>query len=97
MTIRDEDRKTRRTVLRAGLAAIGGAAAAAAEAQTQARAGQRIAQEKIAQQVVQYQDTPKNNQICSACVNFEPPAACKIVVGTINPNGWCIAFAPKAS
>ena len=93
MTIRDEDRKTRRTVLRAGLAMIGGTAAVAAEAQT----GQRIAQEKIAQQVVQYQETPKNNQICSACVNFEPPAACKIVAGTINPNGWCIAFAPKAS
>jgi hypothetical protein len=28
-------------------------------------------------------------------VNWEPPNACKIVSGTIDPNGWCIAYAPK--
>jgi recombinational DNA repair protein RecR len=77
--------------LRAALVAFGGTAAFAA------RANERVAQEKIAQKIVQYQDTPKNNQICMNCVNFEAPNACKIVAGTINPNGWCIAFAPKAS
>jgi hypothetical protein len=69
----------------------GGAAAVAA------RAKQRMAQDKIAQNVVQYQVTPKDNQKCSICVNFEPPNACKIVAGTISPNGWCIAFGPKSS
>ena len=45
--------------------------------------------------MVQYQDTPKDNLKCVNCVNFEAPAACKIVSGTIKPEGWCIAFAPK--
>ena len=34
--------------------------------------------------------------MCSTCVNFEPPSACKIVQGTIDPNGWCLVYAPKA-
>jgi hypothetical protein len=90
----DENSKTRRVILRAGLTALGGAAAAAAAA---ARANQQTAQTKIAQKMVQYQDTPKGDQKCSICVNFEAPNGCKIVEGTINPNGWCIAFGPKSS
>ena len=86
MMNKDGHLKTRRTMLRAGLAAVGGAAAMRAKAQ-----------DKIAQKVVQYQETPKEDQKCSVCVNWQPPNACKIVDGTINPNGWCIAFAPKAS
>ncbi len=70
--------------MQAGLAAVGGVLAVSAQAQT-----------KIAQAQVQYQETPKDGNKCSTCVNFEPPAACKIVAGTINPNGWCIAYAPK--
>lgn len=92
MTTRDHDFKTRRTVLRAGLTAIGAAAAVTARA-----ADQQTVQTKIAQKMVQYQEMPKGDQKCSICVNFEAPASCKIVEGTINPNGWCIAFAPKAS
>jgi hypothetical protein len=55
------------------------------------------AQEKIAPAMVQYQTTPKDGNKCALCVNFEAPASCKIVSGTIDPNGWCIAFAPKDS
>ena len=33
--------------------------------------------------------------MCSTCVNFEAPTACKIVAGSISPNGWCIVYAPK--
>jgi len=91
VTTKNETGKTRRVILRTGLAALGGVAAAAAQA------GQRKAQTKLAQKIVQYQDTPKGDQKCSICVNFEPPAGCKIVEGTINPNGWCIAFGPKSS
>lgn len=89
MTKETKDIATRRTVLRAGLAAVGGVAAIAATA-TAARAD-----DKIAQAQVQYQDTPKDGNKCSACVNFEAPDACKIVAGKISPNGWCVAFAPK--
>jgi len=47
--------------------------------------------------LVQYQQTPKDGQQCSLCVNWQPPNACKVVAGTINPNGWCVAFAPKSA
>ena len=53
------------------------------------------AQDKIAQDQVQYQKTPKDGNKCSMCVNWDPPNACKIVAGTIDPNGWCIAYAPR--
>ena len=85
MTKRDEDGTTRRGILQAGLALIGGGVTTRAEAQ-----------EKIPQATVQYQTTPKNGQMCSICVNFDAPNACKIVAGTIDPNGWCIAFGPKS-
>lgn len=80
---------TRRQIMRAGFAAAGGVAAGAAIA-----VGAR-AQDKIAQAQVQYQSTPKDGNKCSTCVNFEAPAACKIVAGTISPEGWCVAYAPK--
>ena len=85
MTKRDEDGRTRRGILQVGLAVIGGAVTTRAEAQ-----------DKIPQATVQYQKTPKDGQMCSICVNFDPPNACKIVQGTIDPNGWCIAFGPKS-
>jgi hypothetical protein len=56
-----------------------------------------VAQEKLAQKIVQYQEQPKNGQMCSTCVNWQPPNACKLVAGTIVPNGWCVAFAPKSA
>jgi hypothetical protein len=76
---------SRRSILRAGLAVVATGAATGVMAQDN----------KLAQSVVQYQTTPKDGAKCSACVNFEAPNACKIVVGPINPEGWCVAFAPK--
>jgi len=89
---------SRRSVLGAGVAVMAGGIAAAARAQGVA-GQQRMAQaaQKIAQSAVQYQPTPKDGQKCSTCVNFEPPSACKIIEGTISPDGWCIAYAPKAT
>ncbi len=89
------DPVSRRTTLKTWLAvataglAVGGARSALA--------GQAYAQEKLAQNIVQYQTTPKDGAECSKCVNFQPPNACAIVAGDINPNGWCVAFAPKSS
>jgi hypothetical protein len=76
---------SRRVVLAGGIAALAGSAAV------------RIAtaDEKLAQNIVQYQETPNDGKKCSDCVNFVAPNACKIVEGRINPNGWCVAFAPK--
>jgi len=84
VTTRYDDTATRRQIMRAGLAAVGSVVAITARAQ-----------DKIAQAQVQYQPTPKDGNKCSTCVNFEAPAGCKIVAGTISPEGWCVAFAPK--
>ena len=84
----DEIGKTsRRGLMKAGamLATAGLAAAGSARAQDQ----------KIEQNLVQYQEMPKDGAECDKCVNWTPPNACKIVAGTINPKGWCVAFAPK--
>jgi methylmalonyl-CoA mutase N-terminal domain/subunit len=87
MTTRHEDASTRRQLLRAGLVTMGGVAAAVSTAR---------AQDKISQAQVQYQQSPKDGQHCSICVNFVAPSSCSIVSGKINPDGWCIAYAPKA-
>jgi hypothetical protein len=78
---------SRRAILHGAAALAGLAAAFAAE-----EAG---AQTKLSHAVAKYQDTPKNGQKCSTCVNFVPPAACKIVASPISPNGWCQFYAAK--
>ena len=83
---------TRRAVLKATL--VVGSVSLAAGA---AAADERVAQQKIAQKIVQYQDHPKNKAQCDNCTNFVAPNACKIVDGTISPEGWCVAYAPKQS
>ena len=83
--MRDLKSGTRRNVLRAGLGIIGAAAASTARAQDQ----------KIAQELVQYQGEPKEGAKCSGCAQFQVPNACAIVAGNISPNGWCVAYAPK--
>ena len=53
------------------------------------------AQQILTPAAAQYQDKPKGQQMCGACVNFQPPNACKFVQGPISPNGWCLLFAAK--
>ncbi|HKM63749.1 MAG TPA: hypothetical protein VJY39_14785 [Acidisphaera sp.] len=85
----EQNGKTRRIVLRAGLGMA--AAGAAGLATTRPARAQ-----KIAKSAVMYQDTPKDGHQCDACTNWQPPNACSIVEGTISPKGWCGAFAPKS-
>jgi hypothetical protein len=82
------ERTSRRRVLQGGLGGLSAIAVAAASRRARA-------QEKLAQNIVQYQETPKDGAMCSTCVNYIDPGACKIVEGKINPNGWCVAYAPK--
>lgn len=82
----DENRRTsRRRMVQGGLGVIAMAATG----------GRARAQEKLAQEIVQYQGTPKDGARCDACVNWVEPNACNIVVGKIAPSGWCVAYAPK--
>ena len=90
--MRDTDTDaSRRHVLRAGLTILAGGVLAATAARAQ------DADSKVEQSTVQYQNTPKDGAKCSGCVNFVAPNACKVVAGNINPEGWCVAYAPKGS
>ena len=55
-----------------------------------------LAQTKLTHEVAKYQDTPKDDQKCSTCIQFvTPPASCKIVVDPISPDAWCQLYVVK--
>ncbi len=78
---------SRRGVLRAGAAVLTGGVVVAGAVRAQ--------DQKIAQELVQYQNMPKDGAKCSLCAQWQPPNACAIVAGVISPNGWCVAYAAK--
>jgi hypothetical protein len=83
---------SRRKVLTIAAGAAGASvtgAAAVIGASTTAQAA------KVSQQAVKYQDTPKGEQRCETCIQFEAPSACKTVDGTVAAQGWCMVYAKK--
>jgi hypothetical protein len=77
-------------------AALSGAALALGTAAIAGAVSRAAAQQKISQPDAKYQGTPKGDQHCAGCVNFQPPSACKFVQGDISPSGWCQLFTPKS-
>jgi hypothetical protein len=77
---------SRRGVMQAGYALLATFVADNASAQDA---------QKATQSLVQYRSRPNGAAMCRTCINFEAPNACKAVAGTIDPNGWCLLFAPK--
>jgi hypothetical protein len=76
---------SRRSLLRGAAAAgILGATSNLAEAQP-----------KISKVAVNYQDHPDGDKRCDKCAQFQPPDACKMVEGTISPQGSCRIFMPS--
>ena len=47
---------------------------------------------KAPQKSVAYQESPKGAQKCDNCSLWEAPNACKVVDGTISPEGWCMIY-----
>jgi hypothetical protein len=81
----NNDKKlSRRVVLRGAVVAAG--------AIPVLLSGITAAYAKVKQEQVHYQHEPKDGQHCSICANFEAPNSCKLVDGTIDPNGWCQLF-----
>jgi hypothetical protein len=76
-------RLSRRSLLRSTLGATGVLAATLNPA---------LAQPKISKVAVNYQDHPDGDKRCDKCVQFQPPDACKVVEGTISPQGSCRIF-----
>src|SRR5579862_1170429 len=81
-------RISRRVVLSGALLSLGAATSAA-------MVSRAAAQQKLSQADAKYQTTPRGEQHCDGCVNFQAPNACKFVDGDISPNGWCQLFGPK--
>lgn len=81
---------SRRSALKSTLVLAGAACAGVLTAE-RARA-----QQKASKEAMKYQDKPNGDQKCSNCLQFEPPASCKVVDGKISPDGYCIAFVKKA-
>jgi hypothetical protein len=93
MSTDDQGRPDRRRVMQLGamvtlfgVAAAGAAQAAASTPKTD----------------VKYQYTPSGASRCGLCASFVPPSdggpgpgTCKIVVGPIPQNGWCVLYSPK--
>jgi hypothetical protein len=91
--MRDEPRSwapplSRRSLLQGAVGAAGAATIIAASANCAGAAP------KISQKGVNYQDHPDGDKRCDKCVQFQPPNACKVVDGTISPQGSCRIFVP---
>jgi anaerobic selenocysteine-containing dehydrogenase len=56
-----------------------------------------VAQQKVAQSMVHYQTHPKDGHDCAGCTNFVPPRACRVVIGKVDPRGWCELWVPKSA
>jgi hypothetical protein len=51
---------------------------------------------KQTQTAVGYTNHPKGGQKCHICANYIAESkTCKLVEGSINPEGWCILWAAK--
>ena len=84
-----EGKISRRTILHAG------AAVSLTTLASRTFVGTADAQQKVAKNVVQYQDSPKGGHQCSGCANFVAPDSCKVVAGRISSRGWCTIWTPK--
>ena len=86
-----ERKLSRRSILRSAALMAGVACAGTLAARNEA-----LAQQKASKAAMKYQDKPNGSMKCSNCLQFEPPASCKVVEGTISPEGYCIAWVKKA-
>ncbi len=57
--------------------------------------GQSRSEAKLPQDQVSYQGAPKGEKRCRDCVNFEGVDSCRVVAGTISPDGWCRLWTPR--
>lgn len=57
-------------------------------------AGRATAAPKLQKADAEYKDAPRGSMRCDKCIQFQPPASCKVVNGPISPSGSCDLFAP---
>ncbi len=89
---------SRRRLFRQGAIIASGAALGGLMLRSPARAQAGT----VPQATAKYQDKPHGTQKCDGCTLFIPgktasaSGQCKIVAGSISPNGWCMYFSPKS-
>ena len=86
----DHCKLSRRSVLKRG-ALLAGAVLTASVVPSKEAAAQKASKEAM-----KYQDKPSGDKQCSNCLQFDPPASCKVVDGAVSPSGYCIAWVKKA-
>ncbi|MBY0475426.1 MAG: high-potential iron-sulfur protein [Nitrosomonas sp.] len=56
---------------------------------------------KASKGLMKYRDEPNGEEQCSNCMQFIPGKTpetngeCKVLKGSVSPNGWCTAYAKK--
>jgi hypothetical protein len=84
------DLSRRRFLRGAALAGVSGAVLNAGLLASPASAGM-----KVSQAAASYKAASPNTAHCETCIQFQSPAACKVVDGAISPAGWCSFYAAK--
>ena len=51
---------------------------------------------KITKAVAKYRDRPNGLERCGRCTMFREPDRCTLVIGEVNPTGWCKHFDRKS-
>ena len=88
---------SRRGVLIAGATYAGASGAGIAFGSALAQDNSSSAPAKqVSKESAQYRDTPNGQQSCNVCANFQAPSGCRVVSGTVAPNGWCKLFQAKS-
>ena len=85
----DSPEASRRRLLK-GAVLLAGAALATGLTAKDVRAQQKASKESL-----KYQEKPSGDKQCSNCAQFVSPNACKVVEGTISPQGYCLAWQKK--
>jgi len=86
----DDPKVSRRSVLKRAVL-LAGAGLTASMLPSRAA----YAQQKASKAAMKYQDKPEGDKKCSDCLQFVAPDSCKVVEGTISPNGYCLAYVKK--
>ncbi len=88
----DDQRKLSRRSLLARAASLAGATLAGTVIPIELAS----AQQKASKEAMKYQDKPNGDMRCDNCMQFVAPSTCKVVDGTVSPQGYCIAWVKKA-
>jgi hypothetical protein len=88
----DDNPKLSRRRLLKGAALVAGASLTASIIPSR----DALAQQKVSKETAKYQDKPSADKQCSNCAQFIPNNGCKIVEGTISPQGYCILWQKKS-